>query len=1338
MKRILYTLLLLLAPLAGSAQDYTFYTTENGLSSSLIRQIYEDSAAMMWIATEDGLNRFDGNKMVRYTCDPDDPHSIGSDYITSIYEDSKGHLFIASHAGVQLYDRDTDRFSAPARFADGGGPSGQVNSVWELSGGELFAIGNNLASISVKDTVPSLAPLGFSSTMNYSSFVREDSERNIWIVKARRAIYRIAPDGTTTSYIDDTGYNVLDMYITPDDEIYIVAINGGLLRYDRSRDDFVSIPYPGPDAFAPRCIAPFSGGSLLIGTDGSGVKIYNPATGKFSNFSQVDGRYDLTRLKVHSIERDREGNLWLGIYQKGVVVVPFRRNNFKYFGFRSYVNNRIGSCAVSALCRTDDGTMWVGTDNDGLYGISQDGQTVRHFTHDGTGHSVPATVTGLFEDSAGNLWLSSFDSSVGILDRRSGRCRYVDFSSLRSTIAKHITAFAEDDNGRVWIATMGSGLLCYDLRTRSFTDLSPVLREVPLYITCMIWADGSLFMGTYDGACRLKLDGGTVFTSITDDNIIHTVNRQNDGSIAFGCENGLLIWKSDGSTRLYSEKDGLPTSTVYSVLQDSDGLTWLGTGYGLSRLGPDYKVQITFYTEDGIQGNEFTRNASWRDSDGTLWFGGTSGLTYFRPSEIVSPLKKWTVRFTDLYLHNRSVTKGTKSGKYQVLNSVIYEADKIDLSHLDNAFTLLFATVEKGAPQRLRYMYRMDRENWTSLPQGTSRLSFSSLPVGEHRLYLKARDAFMESDVVSLGINIHPPFWATPLAKFLYVLLALAICTGVGAWLLAHYRSKQKLKEYEMSDRINEAKLQFFVNISHELKNPLSMIINPLRKLMSSEGSPEERQRNYRIMYRNTEKLLQLMNQLLDVRKIDKGGLKLHFSENDVVPFISNIVDNMSGQFSQKNIALTFSHPGLDSLRLWFDPTNLDKVIINLLSNAFKFTPVNGKVKILLETARRDGKDMARISVIDNGIGIAPEELENIFKRFYQARGGQSVYKGGTGVGLDLVRSLVELHSGEVHAENNPDGTGARFMVTLPLGREHLSDEQIAPAEVEVPAVKPAEAPVVLPEAITIPEEGGHSTPKTKYRLMLVDDDSELRSYVAEELSQDFHIIQCSNGKEALDSVFESRPDIIVSDVVMPVMDGITLCDKIRQNINLNHIPFVMLTGKSKDEDNIAGLKSGADAYIAKPFNIEVLKATILNLVRTRRILRNNYAGQQSHDDKISKPEIRTPDDKLMERILRVLNENMGNSELTIEMLAQQVGISRVHLHRKLKELTNQTTSDFIRNTRLAQAAKLLGEGKQSIGEVAALVGFENPANFATAFKKLYGVSPREYMNNQTATCSKD
>ena len=1326
-RKTAYTLLCLLLSIAVSAQDVTFYSTENGLSSSLVRQVFEDSNSMIWIATENGLNRYDGSKFTCYLHDPDDPHSVGSDYITSIFEDSRRHLYVCTHVGVQLYDRNTDRFSSVARFTSDGSSSGQVVSIAELSNGEIWAVGNMVSSLSVQGDSLVLNPTSLSSTVNLAEIIREDRNHNIWVVKSG-AVYRVHPDGKISTYLEGTTCISSCLYETQEGDIYLTVLNRGLYRYDRKTDDFVFIPYSGNDRFIPKCILPSGGRMLNIGTDGVGIKVYDTVNGTFSQFSQVDGRYDLSKLKVHTMTRDRDGNIWLGIYQKGLAFIPYRRNNFHYYGARTFAGDKIGSCAVSALCRTSDGTMWVGTDNDGIYSLAGDGRDVRHYAPDGSPASVPPVITAMLEDSRGNLWFSSFENSAGILDPRTGRCRYLDLSGLEGPISNYISDLTEDDEGRIWMSTMSSGLLCYDLKTGSLTTSDSFAPNIPQYVTSIEYADHKIYFGTYDGACRLDLENGYGLDVIVPEDIIHTVNIQNDGSIAFGTEMGLVVWSETDGIRQFTIKDGLPSNTVYAVRQDADNMTWLATSNGLSRLREDYSVLVNFFMEDGIQGNEFSRNTSWQDSDGTLWFGGISGLTYFKPSEIVSPQKKWKVRFTEMYLHNQEVTTGTKSGRWQILNSAITDADRINLCHKDNAFTLRFSTVEKNAPKRIAYMYRMDDDEWVTLPQESNRLSFSSLPAKHHILRLKARDSFIDSDEISLEIIVHPPFWATAFAKILYVLFVLAACAAVGLWLLSHYRSKQKLRELEMTDRINEAKLQFFVNISHEIKNPLSMIINPLRKLMTTTATEEERQRNYKIMYRNSEKMLTLMNQLLDVRKIDKGGMKLLFSENDIISFISDIVDNMAEQYQQKNISLSFSHPGLDSLEMWFDSTNLDKVFFNLLSNAYKFTPVNGKVVILLEKCSDKDSDFARISVIDNGIGIKPEDLDSIFKRFYQSTGGQSVYKGGTGVGLDLVRSLVELHNGKIHAENNSSGIGARFVFTLPLGRDHLNDSQIAPFQPRPAAASGLTGKMVLAEAIDVPEaETARS--RTKVRLMLVDDDDELRKYVAEELSGDFHIVQFDNGKEALDNIFATKPDIIVSDVVMPVMDGITFCDRIRQNINLNHIPFIMLTGKSKNEDNIAGLKSGADAYIAKPFNIDLLRETIINLLKSRRMLRNNFSGQQNHEDKIDVPDSRNPDEALMERVIRVLNQNISNPDLTIEMLAFEVGISRVHLYRKLKMLTNQTASEFIRNTRLAYSAKLLKDGKHNIGEVATLSGFDNQANFSTAFRKLYGVSPREYKN---------
>ena len=410
---------------------------------------------------------------------------------------------------------------------------------------------------------------------------------------------------------------------------------------------------------------------------------------------------------------------------------------------------------------------------------------------------------------------------------------------------------------------------------------------------------------------------------------------------------------------------------------------------------------------------------------------------------------------------------------------------------------------------------------------------------------------------------------------------------------------------------------------------------------------------------------------------------------------------------------------------IYIDQTNFDKVLYNLLSNAYKYTPENGEVRLILEKVGGN----ARITVSDNGIGIASDELEKVFDRFYQVSGAQRLYKGGAGVGLNLARSLVELHHGEIHAEKNPEGQGSCFVVTLPLGREHIKDEDILPEDKNIYELESHVEVSPIIADVQAPDEKKPLSPKTRIRVLLVDDDAGIRNFIAEELSSDFHVIQCGNGQEALDAIFKKAPDIVVSDVAMPVMDGIRLCERIRSNININHIPIILLTAKSSDEDRIAGLKTGADAYMAKPFSIDMLKTRILNLVESRRVLRNTFSGKQTHNDKLTEVKVDTLDSRLMDRIMKALDANISNPDLTIEMLASEIGISRVHLHRKLKELTNQTTSDFIRNTRLAQAAKMLSEGKCSIAEVASQVGFESQSNFSTAFKKLYGVTPREYMN---------
>lgn len=544
--------------------------------------------------------------------------------------------------------------------------------------------------------------------------------------------------------------------------------------------------------------------------------------------------------------------------------------------------------------------------------------------------------------------------------------------------------------------------------------------------------------------------------------------------------------------------------------------------------------------------------------------------------------------------------------------------------------------------------------------------------------------------------------------------------------------------EHIHAEQLNEAKLQFFINISHEIRTPMSLIISPLQKLMATDYDTE-RQQSYNIIYRNAERLLRLVNQLMDIRKIDKGQMQLKFQETDIVSFIQDLHYTFAYQANTKHIKLDF-HSEVKELKAWIDPKNFDKVILNILSNAFKFTPENGNIQIRLCTGNDPNaaeKALSRyfeISIEDDGIGINETELERIFDRFYQIRNSQNNSNIGTGIGLHLTRSLVELHHGSITVENNQGTPGCRFIVRLPLGKEHLKPEDIDNSAVKQDSVHITTALPTTPLIETPPKT--HS--KSKYRVLIVEDDDEIRRYICQELGRDFHMQECRNGKEAFTYILKKTPDLIISDIMMPEMDGMTLCSKVKQNINTNHIPVILLTAKSREEDNLEGLSIGADAYITKPFSIEILRQSTFNLIKSRERLRNNFQGSQTQKERMQELEIESPDERLLDRIMKVINDNIANPELNVEMVAETVGISRVHLHRKLKELTNQSTRDLIRNLRLKQAATLLAKKRQSINEVAALTGFTNVAYFSTAFKELYGMTPTAYMEQNAASASSD
>ena len=855
----------------------------------------------------------------------------------------------------------------------------------------------------------------------------------------------------------------------------------------------------------------------------------------------------------------------------------------------------------------------------------------------------------------------------------------------------------------------------------------------------MVW------IGHHKGlSCFNPLNGS--FINYRNSNILttgcitHAIIEDSRGDIWAGTTEGLICFdKKTEKITTYTTADGLPNNAVCAINEDDNYNLWLSTYNGLCRFDMKTKNVVSFYLRDGIQGNEFFHGAFFKDTDGKMYFGGVNGITSFYPNDMRQTELNTDIIITDFIISSGHVTSNTISGNKPVIASSVSEAEVFTLSHQDNTFTVAFSTLQYDKPEQIIYNYRIKElsTQWSLLPPGANSVTYNSLPPGSYTLQVQANNCESLSGIRTFFIFITPPWYRSVWAYCAYVLLMLMFIYGIINYVLFRIRHKHEIMERTHAEKLNEAKLQFFINISHEIRTPMTLIINPLEKLIKKND--KENHNTYFMIYRNAQRILRLVNQLMDIRKLDKGQMILNYHKTDMVAMIEDMMFTFDYISQKKNISFSFTHD-MSELPVWIDVNNFDKILMNILSNAFKFTPENGAVDVCLSTGYEESYDLPlrnyfQIAVSDTGSGIDESKIERIFERFYQINDNAGNESQGTGIGLHLCRSLVNLHKGIIYAENRDDSDGSRFVIRIPSGCSHLCADQIDTSTVQLPyrdAVRKFPLDNItelMPDSSDKKEKS-----KTNLRVLIAEDEQEICDYLIAELSSDFKVTTTANGKDAYDKIIALQPDIVISDVMMPGIDGFTLCRKIKQNININHIPVILLTARIREEDKMEGLSVGADAYIVKPFNTDTLKSTISNLITNRRLLKTRFSGTQHPDDKINKIQMKSSDEILMSKILKVINENIDNSELNVQMLADNVGLSRVHIHRKLKELTNLPARDFIRNIRLKQAATLLTEKNLNISEVAYATGFYTLSHFSTSFKELYGMSPSDYKQVHSKT----
>ncbi|MBQ0056214.1 MAG: helix-turn-helix domain-containing protein [Bacteroidales bacterium] len=1112
------------------AQSCQLFTIADALPNTLINDIIEDADNYIWVATDYGLCKYDGAKFTTYLPEEGNPHSLQQPYVRSLFIDKSGHLLVGTRAGLQVYRPQTDDFSLLARFADNPEHSlGDVTRIIERKNGEIWMSGNISSCVRIeKDGTPVLYPNKFTDKVNYTETLVEDNAGRIWVNRRMKSLYRLEVSGEITTFEQDgerLPFNC--MFTASDGVLYAGGQWTGLYRYDMATNRFEKLQTPGHEGYLVTDMHNYDDQNMVVATDNQGLKIYNYRTGEMQPYLFDDGRTDPLTQKVHAVVIDHNNDLWLGLYQKGVMMVRQQTLPFKYFGSLSSSYNCVGDKCVTSMSQSRNGYVWVSTDNGGLYAVDYEGRQVKHFPYTGQPHTIPASLVRVFEDGRGRVWYGAFAQGYGWVDTYTGRCTPLKVDRQLEN-SSNVFDFAEDNLGRIWVATMGTGVYMFDERSQSLDR--HVASDSCRWASCAYFDQmrHHLYVGSFNGLTEIDTDTDSLnLRQYLSNYIIYHIAPYTSGRLVLCTSEGLILFNmNDGKYVVYTADDGLPSNMIYAAESDGNGLLWLTTNAGLSCFNEKRNSFINYTEKDGLQSNEFYKHASMRDANGDLWFGGTNGISYFNPSGVSSDGEQCDVRIVGFMASGRKMVP----------------VSGMELE--DNSFSFEMATVPLGRTHHGIYSYSLDSDPWTSLRHGQNIVTFSHLSPGRHVFRYRVAIGESYSDIHQFEFRVAYPWYKS---WWSYLLIAVLVCCVIYLGLLQlinHSTIRKRLAEHIQSEEVNEAKLQFFMEVAHKIRTPMTLIMSPLQELIDTDSNPE-RQNTYRMLQHNTNRLVELINQLMDQHHID--GEKI-------------------------------------------EPLQEDELL-----------------------------------------------------------------------------DMDELH---------------------------------------------------------------HETcaSQTSKLVVVADADDEIRQFISQELTSTYRVIESRNGREAIDMIVRLVPDLIISDVNLPELSGMDLCRRVRQNVRVNHIPVVMLSDVSTEDTRIECLDLGADAFVAKPFNMKVLMRTAQNLMQGRDRLRNSYSGQQLPADQVDTPESKSPDERLMERILKVVNQNLSNPDLTSEMIASEVGMSRVHLYRKLKELTNQSARNFIRNIRLAKAAELLAQKKVSVAEVADKVGFGNTSNFATSFKELYGVTPTAYM----------
>lgn len=1314
---------------------FTHIGLVDGLSHSTIFAINQDKGGNLWFATYDGVNKYDGYNFTVYRHQYMNPNSIASDISRCIAVDDSDRIWVGTREGLSLYNRYKDAFSN--YYYKKRGMNVAVTSIapikedWLMLGtAEGVLLFDAKRGCFLNDTLPATLHM-----LRPTVLVRQG---DLIYIGAENGVYTYTlSNGILDKLVDMPNYvRVHAILCQMFNQVWMATEGDGLYMYDTKSKVLKNYRYEdgksGLNSNYVRSLALDTENRLWVGTY-SGLNIYKEGTDSFSSLKSSEIQEgSLSQNSVRSIFKDSQGGMWLGTYWGGLNYYHPLCNRFQCIKHIPFLNS-LSDNVVSCIVEDNEHNLWIGTSDGGLNFYDNKSQIYKSYLFNSGTLDVPFKdiKTVYVDELHDKVYVGAHAGGMMVLDRKSGNVEY--YNRQNSNIpSNNIYSIISDENGGLWVVSL-EYLLHFDIKTRRFRiiDKNKDRHEVQQYNRLLfrdskkrLWIGGGMGISVFNQIGN-SLQSNTDFhiSPILKQAFANCFYESTSGYVWVGTRNGLFALK-EGDEKLlqYTTADGLPSNVIYGILEDAYGRLWISTNQGLSCMNPENGKFRNFTIMDGLQGNQFNAGSYCRKENGYMLFGGVSGITSFRPETLIDNPYAPKPVINKLFVFNKEVLPDDETG---ILNESIEYTDHIILSSSQNSFAISFVVSNYIAGKHNTFAYKLEGYNDEWYKQNDiSPVSYSNLPAGNYTFHIKAanNDGKWNEEPATLHIRILPVWYCTWWALTLFALSFILLVAGIVRffWLRKSMQAEIQMErlDKEKQEEISQMKIRFYVNISHELRTPLTLIVAPLQELINHiNGHWEQAQLQY--IQRNTNRLLHLVNQLMDYRRAELGIFELRPTYSNAYKRVLNCFINYESLAKRKDIDYNF-YTELQDEKMLFDENYLDLIVNNLLSNAFKYTEVGESITVKL--CKEDNNLI--LQVVDTGIGIPKEKQKKIFERFYQVENGCE----GSGIGLSLVQRLVELHHGRIVLQSEV-GKGSTFSIYLPQDESVYKQEELqgGKGDTEEQRVYSTNAhDIYIGDEEKENEEDIIDAEKSKRgTILIVEDNKELRQYLVNGLSPLFCLLEAENGKKALNILKEQEVDIIITDVMMPVMDGVKLCKQVKQNLRTCHIPVYMLSAKVDVKYQLEGLHVGADDYIAKPFSIEILKAKILNMLRTRYRIFEHYSNMtEVEPEKLTN---NTMDEELLRKAIAIVEKNMDNVEFSTEQFAREMNMSRSNLHLKLKAITGKSAIDFIHKIRFNRACQLLKEGKYTVAEISFMVGYNTPSYFAARFKKYIGCLPTEY-----------